>query len=32
LKPGEALVADVTGRRPHATDPIVWSRGVASEA
>jgi hypothetical protein len=32
LKPGEAFVADITGRHPHATDPIVWNRGAASEA
>ena len=32
LKASEALVADITGRRPHATDPITWKRIVASEA
>ena len=32
LKPSEVLVADITGRRPHATDPITWKRSVASEA
>jgi hypothetical protein len=27
---GEALLADITGRRPHATDSIVWKRSAAS--
>jgi Family of unknown function (DUF5990) len=32
LKAAEALVADIAKRRPHATDAIIWKRGVASEA
>ena len=32
LKSSEALLADITGRRPHATDPIIWKRSVATEA
>ena len=32
LKSSDTLLADVTGRRPHATDPITWTRSVASEA
>ena len=32
LKSSEALIADITGRRPHATDPITWKRSVTSEA
>lgn len=29
LKSTEALLADITGRRPHASDPITWERCVA---
>ena len=32
LKSGETLQADITGRRPHASDPIIWKRSVESEA
>ena len=32
LKASETLIADITARRPHATDPINWKRSVASEA
>jgi Family of unknown function (DUF5990) len=32
LKSTEVLLADITGRKPHATDPITWKRRVASEA
>jgi hypothetical protein len=32
LKSSETLLADITGRRPHATDPITWSRSAMSEA
>ncbi|MCA0175791.1 MAG: DUF5990 family protein [Proteobacteria bacterium] len=32
LKANEVLIADITGRRPHATDPIAWKRSVASAA
>ena len=32
LKSTEILLADITGRRPHATDPITWKRSVAGEA
>ena len=28
LREGEWLVADITGRRPHASEPIVWMRRV----
>jgi hypothetical protein len=31
LKSTEILLADITGRRPHATDPITWTRRVAGE-
>jgi Family of unknown function (DUF5990) len=24
LKPGEAVLADISGRRPHSTEPISW--------
>lgn len=30
--PNEVLEADVTGRRPHATDPISWRRRRAGTA
>ncbi len=32
LKTSEALVADITGRRPHATDPITWKHSAEGEA
>ena len=32
LKVGEALLADITGRRPHSSDSIVWKRSAASAA
>jgi Family of unknown function (DUF5990) len=32
LKATEVLVADITGRRPHASEPIIWNYGTASEA
>jgi Family of unknown function (DUF5990) len=32
LKSNEVMEANITGRRPHATEPIVWKRSVASEA
>jgi hypothetical protein len=32
LKSNEALMADITGRRPHASDPITWKRNVAGKA
>ena len=32
MKPNEVLEADITGRRPHATDPISWRRGRAGAA
>jgi|HubBroStandDraft_6_1064221.scaffolds.fasta_scaffold290480_2 hypothetical protein len=30
-KPGKCLAANVTGRRPHATDAITWRLGETSE-
>jgi hypothetical protein len=30
LKATEVLVADITGRRPHASEPIIWNCGTAS--
>jgi Family of unknown function (DUF5990) len=32
LKASEVLVADITGRRPHASEPIIWKCVTASEA
>jgi hypothetical protein len=32
LKPSEVMVADITGRRPHATDPILWNSCESSAA
>jgi hypothetical protein len=32
LKSNEVMEANITGRRPHATEPIVWKRSGASEA
>lgn len=32
LKSTESLLADITGRRPHASDPIIWKRSVESDA
>ena len=32
VKPNEVLEADITGRRPHATDPISWKRRRAGVA
>jgi hypothetical protein len=32
LKSNEVLLADITGRRPHATEPILWKCSAASEA
>jgi hypothetical protein len=32
MKPGEVLMADITGRRPHSSAPVVWERAAASEA
>ena len=32
LKPGEALQADVTARRPHVVEPVSWERVFAGEA
>jgi Family of unknown function (DUF5990) len=32
LKSNEVMEANITGRRPHATEPIVWKRSIASEA
>ena len=32
LKSTEVMEANITGRRPHATEPIVWKRSVSSEA
>jgi len=32
LKSDETLEADITGRRPHATEPVVWKRGFARAA
>jgi hypothetical protein len=32
LKNSEALIADITGRGPHATDSINWKTSAASEA
>ncbi len=31
-KPNEVLEADITGRRPHSTDPISWKRSRAGAA
>jgi hypothetical protein len=31
-KPSEVLEADITNRRPHATDPITWRRSRADAA
>jgi len=31
-KPSEVLEADITNRRPHATDPITWGRSCADTA
>ena len=31
-KPNEVFEADITGRRPHATDPISWRRTRAGAA
>ena len=32
LKSNEVLIADITGRRPHASEKITWQRSAASEA
>jgi hypothetical protein len=32
LKSTEVLLADITGRRPHASDLVAWRRSVESEA
>jgi hypothetical protein len=32
LKSSEVLLADITGRRPHATEPILWKCSAAGEA
>jgi hypothetical protein len=32
LKPGEVVLADISGRRPHSTEPIGWNSGSASAA
>jgi hypothetical protein len=32
LKPGEVVLADISGRRPHSTEPIMWNSGLASAA
>jgi hypothetical protein len=31
VKSSEVLEADITGRRPHATDPISWRRARAAD-
>lgn len=30
LRTGQTLEADVTGRRPHAVDPVTWRLGAAA--